>query len=139
VVVLETNHLRELALKTRFGIQLQRRVESLPDEVVTTVVCAEEMQRGWLARIAAARRSEEQALAYGQFAESLHFLAKFVLLPWDLDAAARLKRFRQQGIRIGTMDPKIACITMEYDATLLTRNTTDFAQVPGLQFENWLD
>ena len=55
------------------------------------------------------------------------------------EAAARLKDFRQQRIRIGTMDLKIACITLEYDSTLLTRNTKDFAQVPGLRFENWLD
>ena len=137
--VLDTNHLRELALKTPLGIRLQGRIESSPDDAVTTVVCAEEVQRGWLARIAAARQPEEEALAYAQFAESIHFLAKFVLLPWDVDAAARLKDFRQQRIRIGTMDLKIACITLEYDSTLLTRNTKDFAQVPGLRFENWLD
>ena len=81
--VLDTNHLRELALSTPFGIRLQRRMESSPDNVVTSVVCAEEVQRGWLARIAAARQPEEEALAYRQFTESIHFLAKFVLLPWD--------------------------------------------------------
>jgi len=30
-------------------------------------------------------------------------------------------------------------IAITRDATLLTRNTVDFAQVPGLRFENWLD
>jgi predicted nucleic acid-binding protein len=34
---------------------------------------------------------------------------------------------------------KIACIILAHDDELLTRNTTDFAQVPGLRFENWLD
>jgi len=42
-------------------------------------------------------------------------------------------------LRIGTLDLKIACIALAYDATLLTRNATDFAQVPGLRIENWLD
>ncbi len=37
------------------------------------------------------------------------------------------------------MDLKIACIAITHDATLLTRNTVDFARVPGLHFENWLD
>jgi len=37
------------------------------------------------------------------------------------------------------MDLKIACIVLAYDATLLTRNVTDFAQVPELRVENWLD
>ncbi len=34
---------------------------------------------------------------------------------------------------------RIASITLAHDATLLTRNSVDFAQVPGLRFENWLD
>ena len=37
------------------------------------------------------------------------------------------------------MDLKIACIVLAHDASLLTRNASDFAQVPGLRFENWLD
>lgn len=37
------------------------------------------------------------------------------------------------------MDLRIACIALAHDATLLTRNTVDFAQVPALRVENWLD
>jgi tRNA(fMet)-specific endonuclease VapC len=37
------------------------------------------------------------------------------------------------------MDLKIACIALVHDATLLTRNTVDFAHVPGLRFEKRLD
>lgn len=106
---------------------------------MTTVICAEEMTRGWLARISAARRPDDEELPYRQLAESIHFLARFVLLPLDRQAISQLRAFRQQGIRIGTMDLKIACIVLEYDATLLTRNATDFRKVPGLRFENWLD
>jgi tRNA(fMet)-specific endonuclease VapC len=65
--------------------------------------------------------------------------AGLVRLPWDDEAATRFRSFRQQGIRIGTMDLKIACIVLEYDAVLLTRNRSDFEKVPGLRFENWLD
>jgi tRNA(fMet)-specific endonuclease VapC len=57
----------------------------------------------------------------------------------DKEAADCFTRLRKQGIRIGSMDLKTACITIEHDATLLTRNTGDFAKVPGLRFENWLD
>jgi tRNA(fMet)-specific endonuclease VapC len=42
-------------------------------------------------------------------------------------------------VRIGTMDLRIACIVMEHDALLLTRNMKDFEKVPGLKFENWLE
>jgi len=34
---------------------------------------------------------------------------------------------------------KIAAITLAHGAALLTRNIADFAKVPGLRFENWLD
>ena len=51
-------------------------------------------------------------------------------------AFARLCR---EAVRVGTMDLKIACIAITHEATLLTRNTIDFAKVPGLRFENWLD
>jgi tRNA(fMet)-specific endonuclease VapC len=46
---------------------------------------------------------------------------------------------RHAGVRIGSMDLKIACIVLAHDATLLSRNTSDFSQVPGLRLENWLE
>jgi len=58
------------------------------------------------------------------------------LLVLDTDDFLNLRR---QGVRIGSLDLKIACIALAQDVTLLTRNTTDFTQVPDLQLENWLD
>ena len=69
----------------------------------------------------------------------IRFFNDWVLLPWDEDAATLFVDFRKTLRRMSTMDLKIACITLAHDATLLTRNTVDFAQVPGLKFENWLD
>jgi predicted nucleic acid-binding protein len=36
------------------------------------------------------------------------------------------------------MDLKIASIALASGATLLTRNTKDFAGVPGLRIDDWL-
>jgi tRNA(fMet)-specific endonuclease VapC len=69
----------------------------------------------------------------------VNFLAAFTLLPWDAEAAELFQRLRRQGVHIGSMDLKIACIASAHDATLLTRDTVDFTRVPGLRFENWLD
>ena len=55
------------------------------------------------------------------------------------DAVSTLARIRLQNVRIGTQDLRIAAITLAHDATLLTRNGVDFAKVPELRFENWLD
>jgi len=37
------------------------------------------------------------------------------------------------------MDLKLASICLAHEGTLLTRNVVDFAKVPGLRVENWLD
>ncbi len=37
------------------------------------------------------------------------------------------------------MDLKVASISLAHDVSLLTRNAVDFAKVPDLRFENWLD
>ena len=36
------------------------------------------------------------------------------------------------------MDLRVASIVIANSATLLTRNTKDFAKIPGLRHENWL-
>jgi tRNA(fMet)-specific endonuclease VapC len=41
--------------------------------------------------------------------------------------------------KTGRGDLLIACITLAHGATLVTRNTKDFAHVPGLRLENWAD
>ena len=78
--VLDTNHLRELSLRTPAGDQLQRRLEQREVNVATTVVCSEENQRGWLALISRARKPSEEVLAYAQLAESINFLATLLML-----------------------------------------------------------
>ena len=135
--VLDTNHLRELCYDSAVGRRLRSLIENKP--VVTTIVTVEEGCRGWLAKIASYREPVQQVWAYGELEKLFVVTTRLVRLPWDDEAAARLLAFRQQGIRIGTMDLKIACIALEYDAVLLTRNRADFEKVPGLRFENWLD
>jgi len=135
--VLDTNHLRELCYDSAVGRRLRSLIENKP--VVTTIVTVEEGCRGWLAKIASYREPGQQVWAYGELEKLLTVTTGLVRLPWDDEAAARLLAFRQQGLRIGTMDLKIACIALEYDAVLLTRNRADFEKVPSLRFENWLD
>ena len=139
VLVLDTNHLTELGYDRSKALRLSVDLEQSGLPVVTTIVCVEEQLRGWLARIAKIADPHRQIAAYAELSDRVNFLASFTLLPWDKEAADRFTRLRKQGLRIGSMDLKIACIAIEHDATLLTRNTVDFAKVPGLRFENWLD
>lgn len=137
--ILDTNHLRELINGTYLGERLRLRIKTAGTEVLTSVISADESLRGWLALIAKADTPEKESIAYSRLNETIDILSDLVRLPYDLDAAARFQNFRKAGLRTGSKDLKIACIALEHDATVLTRNTGDFAVVPGLKVANWLD
>jgi len=45
---------------------------------------------------------------------------------------------RREGIEVSTTDLMIACVALEYDLTLVTHNTMDFQNIPGLRLLDWL-
>ncbi|MCH7228075.1 type II toxin-antitoxin system VapC family toxin [Haloferula sp. A504] len=139
MLALDTDHLTELGYATAPGKRLATRLAEADGEVAITIISVEEQMRGWLAKIAGAKAVTEQTRAYAALGQRVNFLAGFDQLPWDRGAASRFERFRKSGIRIGTLDLRIACIAIERGALLLTRNSVDFEKVPGLRFENWLD
>lgn len=59
------------------------------------------------------------------------------VLPFDAAAAAEFASLRARKVRIGTMDLRIAAIAVTRNLTVLTRNSRDFTQVPGLKVEDW--
>jgi len=71
------------------------------------------------------------------------FLAPLEVLPFDAaaiwhyaDLRAALER---QGQPIGALDTMIAAHCLALNAVLVTNNTREFARVPGLRLENWVD
>lgn len=138
MVVLDTDHLSVLALGGKIAARLEERLVSSGQDVTTTVVCVEERINGWMTQIRR-RDVHEQVEPYREFYKLVETYARWTVLPWDEEAADLFLKFRSSRVRLATMDLKIACIAMAHDALLLTRNTVDFQQVPGLRFENWLD
>ena len=104
-----------------------------------TVITLEEQMRGWLAEISRHHNPRRQVGGYAKLQRQVDVFADWIVLSWDDDSAKLFVDLRRQGVRIGSMDLKIACIAMAYDAILLTRNSRDFAKVPDLRFENWPD
>ena len=92
-----------------------------------------------MAAIAKEKMPERQVQAYRELSALFGRFAAFEIAPFDDAAANRFKEIRTGRGRIGTRDVKIAAITLVNDALLLTANTRDFEQVPGLRFENWMD
>jgi tRNA(fMet)-specific endonuclease VapC len=57
--------------------------------------------------------------------------------PLTKDDFINSRCLRQQQIRIGTQDLRIAAISLANQTTLVTRNQQDFSKVPGLLLEDW--
>ena len=95
--------------------------------------------QGWLPRIKSCRTAREQIAIYERLQGSVAVLGDWDILPWDEEAVNVYETLKLRKIRTGTINLKIASIALAYEATVLTRNTVDFAKVPGLRIENWLD
>lgn len=133
--VLDTDH---LSLLQRSHPLVASHVASVATEdLAITIVTAEEQLRGWLAAIRQQHMSERQVGAYAGLHDALIMLQSITILEFDVLAYRQYGSLRQQGIRVGSQDLRIAAITMTIGGTLLTRNRRDFSQVPGLIIEDW--
>jgi tRNA(fMet)-specific endonuclease VapC len=140
VVILDTDHFNLLQIgKGPSYDTLAAHMDESPDQhFATTVITFEEHMRGWLAGIRRKRDVIGQVRPYDQLIQLVRFFQAWEILPFDDSSAKRFRDLRQQRIRIGTMDLKIASIALEEDALLLSANTKDFQQIPALRVENWL-
>lgn len=70
-------------------------------------------------------------------------VAELTVLDFDSECAEQFGRVRgrllQQGISVSTADLFIASVALAHDLTLVTNNTKDFQNVPGLQMVDWLE
>ena len=71
------------------------------------------------------------------------FLAPLIILPFDeaaLWAYGELRaELERKGSPIGALDTMIAAHALSQQSTLVTNNTREFARVPGLPLENWVE
>ena len=140
MILLDTDHLSVLQhCDSPHADALRSRLQAVPrDDLGTTAVSLEEQTRGWLARIALHKDVRDQVPYYARLVSLCGFYADWIVQPFDALAADEFLRLRREGVRIGTMDLKIAAIALIENATLLSANLKDFQQVPGLHVEDWL-
>ena len=140
MIILDTDHLSALQHRPGSGLfSLQARLEAFsPDDIATTAITVEEQMRGWMAHIRRYSDVHQQVPSYERLIKLFDFFAQWQILPFDRMAADTFTRLRSQGIRIGTMDLKIASIVVVTGGTLLSANDRDFQQIPGVRVENWL-
>jgi tRNA(fMet)-specific endonuclease VapC len=105
--------------------------------IKTTVITVEEQYGGRLAQIRKAQNPEALILAYDFLTATFSLFSQLEILKYDRSADDYFRQFRQQGIRIGTQDLRIASIVLAHGGIIVTRNQKDFGQVPGLTLEDW--
>ena len=137
--VLDTDHFSEFDRGSEAGLRLRMQMGRTDAAFFITIITVEEVMQGWLPRIKSCRTAREQIAIYERLQGSVAVLGDWDILPWDEEAVNVYETLKLRKIRTGTMDLKIASIALAYEATVLTRNTVDFAKVPGLRIENWLD
>ncbi len=133
--ILDSDH---LSLHQRGHEPLRKRLLTIaPDQIAITIVSAEELLRGRLAQIRRADKPESRMETYQWLSKTVDFLCGFTVLKFDEQAENHFQNFRASKIKIGTQDLKIAAIALSQDATLVTRNRSDFEHIPSLRIEDW--
>jgi tRNA(fMet)-specific endonuclease VapC len=137
--VLDTDHLVILERRTNpaYANLTSRLRQEAPGDVWVSIVSFHEQMQGWLALLNRARSAAQTVLAYSKLEELGRSFFEMNVLPFSAEAQKQYDALRKQGIRIGTMDLRIASIALDRGATVLTANTTDFGKVPGLNIVDW--
>jgi tRNA(fMet)-specific endonuclease VapC len=136
--VIDTDH--ATFLENSDSACLKRLAEIDPTVIALTAVTVEERVQGWMNSIrqaSAPKQAMKLSWAYKGLRSTVQYLAKFQIVDWTQEASDQFLEMRQQGVRIGTQDLRIASIALSLNAIVVTRNRRDFSQVPGLVIEDW--
>ena len=108
-----------------------------PTDLAVSIITVQEQIDGWHSQLTRAKERKRIADLYRRLAETVRFLARLPILVFTEAAIDRYDELRKLKLNIGKMDLRIAAITLEHGAILVTRNARDFSRVPGLPIEDW--
>ena len=133
--VLDTDH---VSFFQRGYPQVVAHVLARPaDRLAVTIVTVEEQLRGRLSQIRQASSGPSRLQGYARLHDAVDFFSQIRILDFDAIAETHYEALRQQRIRIGSQDLRIAAIVLAVGGILVTHNTGDFRQVPDLPIEDW--
>ncbi len=136
--LLDSDHISMIHRAGEEGKRIEKRMDQIAsDQIALCIITYEEQMRGWLAEIARVRSLEQQKPRYVELNRMLELYCSTPLLSFDDKAIFIYQSLWLKRLRVGTMDLKIASIALANEATLLTRNSSDFQKIPDLRIENW--
>lgn len=130
-----------LAHLGKHGLRERIDIARASHEVVISLITRIEVLRGRFDAVLKAADAAALLRSQDLLRLSENFLADFRVLPFDSTAPGEFDRLRvdKKVKKIGRADLLIACIALAHNATLVTRNTKDFTNIPGLKVVNWAD
>src|SRR6266446_3556225 len=137
-LILDTDHLSILQQEDQPSYnRLRARLAEHPEEpIAVTIISFQEQIQGWMAYLNQARTASGIILAYEKLVGVLRYFSKATVIPFNQAAQVELERLRKQGVRIGTLDLRIASIALAERCVLVSGNLKDFRKVPGLNVED---
>jgi tRNA(fMet)-specific endonuclease VapC len=137
--LLDTDHLSVLQKQTGEDYRnLSGRMSRFsPADFMISVVTFHEQVIGIHSAMTNPRKPNALLTGYDRMQRLLRDCQTFGVVPFDLAAFEMFEAFRAKKVQVAPMDLRIASIAISPNLILLTRNTRDFAKVPGLKFEDW--
>jgi tRNA(fMet)-specific endonuclease VapC len=84
-----------------------------------------------------AKKPAALAAVYERMAQTVVFLGHLPIISFTEPAIDRYESLKRLKLKVKKTDLRIAAIALEYNATLVTRNSRDFAKIPGIRLEDW--
>lgn len=106
-------------------------------QLAIAVISVEDELTGWYTKRRQVRKRDQLARVYQRLSEAVSFFARFQILSFTEPAIVRYESLRKAYRNVGKNDLRIAAITLEHGAVVVTRNAHDFNQVPRLSIEDW--
>ena len=120
---------------------VQRLRQCDDPEIGISIVTKAEVLRARCEFLLKAADGEQVLRAQHWLEVSEALFLEMIIVPFDDGAARELKRLQNHKTakNIGFADLLVASVALANRAKLVTRNLRHFQQVPGLDFENWVD
>ena len=136
--IFDTDHLSLIQRNGTDGKRiLARLAANSAAEFSVSIITYEEQVRGRFNVLSRAKTIDQQIIAYAQLRQLVVDYQSIKIIDFDRTAVLEHQRLRQMYPRLGNMDLKIAAIALGHDATLLTRNYSDFGKIAELKIEDW--
>jgi tRNA(fMet)-specific endonuclease VapC len=137
--LLDTDHLSVLQRRTGAAYQnlLVRMAGCALSDFGVSIVTVHEQFLGIHDYINRAKRLSDLIVGYVMFSDALKDYLAFDVVEFDDEALQCFDALSRQKKQLAVMDARIASTAQSRDLIVLTRNSRDFAKVPGLKFEDW--